>query len=114
MKEEELKIEKYLENPRTRFIAEEYKKTFEREKESEELKDDLEMSEMVDLEIAEILELREDLKKQILEIEEKEKEEEEFPNELILEIRAAAGGDEASLFAGEVALMYQSYARKQN
>ena len=107
--EEKFDIDKYLQNPRTKFMAEEYRKTLEAEKEARLLADDPEMAEMADEEIGEILKLRADLKKQILEIEKKEEEEEQFPNELILEIRAAAGGDEASLFAAEVALMYQKY-----
>jgi peptide chain release factor 1 len=39
-----------------------------------------------------------------------EEEEEEFPNHIILEVRAGAGGDEANLFAQELALMYTRYA----
>ena len=35
---------------------------------------------------------------------------EEFPNEIILEIRAGAGGEEALLFAKELAGMYTTYA----
>jgi peptide chain release factor 1 len=34
-------------------------------------------------------------------------------NKIILEIRAGAGGDEASLFAGDLARMYQRYASKR-
>ncbi|MDE2018970.1 MAG: PCRF domain-containing protein [Patescibacteria group bacterium] len=34
-------------------------------------------------------------------------------NKLILEIRAGAGGDEASLFAGDLGRMYQRYAAKR-
>jgi peptide chain release factor 1 len=34
-------------------------------------------------------------------------------NKIILEIRAGAGGDEASLFAGDLARMYQKYAAKR-
>lgn len=37
-------------------------------------------------------------------------ETEEFPNEIILEVRAGAGGEEASLFAKELADMYTLYA----
>lgn len=33
---------------------------------------------------------------------------------IILEIRAGAGGDEAALFAGDLARMYQKFAAKQN
>ena len=46
----------------------------------------------------------------IAEILKKEKEEEEFPNEIVLEVRAGVGGDEASLFAWELAHMYERYA----
>ncbi len=34
-------------------------------------------------------------------------------NKLILEIRAGAGGDEAAIFAGDLARMYQKYAAKR-
>ena len=35
------------------------------------------------------------------------------PQKLILEIRAGAGGDEAAIFAGDLARMYQRYAAKR-
>ncbi len=35
-------------------------------------------------------------------------------NKIIMEIRAGAGGDEAALFAGDLARMYQRYAQKRN
>ena len=37
---------------------------------------------------------------------------EEFPNEIVLEVRAGVGGEEAALFAEELAHMYQAYAVK--
>src|SRR3989344_3330588 len=42
-----------------------------------------------------------------------DEKEEEFPNEVILEVRAGAGGEEASLFAEELAHMYTRYAENQ-
>jgi peptide chain release factor 1 len=39
-----------------------------------------------------------------------DKEEDEKPNEVILEVRAGAGGDEAALFAAELLNMYKRYA----
>ena len=39
-----------------------------------------------------------------------ESAEEEFPNEIILEVRAGAGGEEAALFAQTLANMYKKYA----
>ena len=41
-------------------------------------------------------------------------ETEEFPNEIILEVRAGAGGEEAALFAKKLALMYMLYAGLKN
>lgn len=40
-------------------------------------------------------------------------ENDEFPNEIILEVRAGAGGEEAALFARELAEMYIRYAKLQ-
>ena len=57
---------------------------------------------------------REALEQQVQDILDKEKEEEEFPNEIVLEIRAGAGGDEASLFAWELANMYERFAETKN
>src|SRR3989344_5282415 len=34
-------------------------------------------------------------------------------NKIYLEVRAGAGGDEAAIFAGDLARMYQKYALKQ-
>jgi peptide chain release factor 1 len=42
-----------------------------------------------------------------------EEGETEFPDEIILEVRAGAGGDEAALFAKELAEMYALYAETQ-
>ena len=38
----------------------------------------------------------------------------EKPKAIMVEIRAGAGGNEAALFARDLALMYQKYANKQN
>jgi peptide chain release factor 1 len=56
---------------------------------------------------------REVVEKQIEDILAKDKEEEEFPNEVVLEVRAGAGGDEASLFAWELAHMYEKFSEQK-
>ncbi len=53
---------------------------------------------------------KEAIEKQIEDILAKDKEEEESPNEVVLEVRAGAGGDEASLFAWELAHMYERFS----
>ena len=44
------------------------------------------------------------------EILKEEAQEEELPNEIVLEVRAGVGGEEAALFAEELANMYRKYA----
>ncbi len=55
----------------------------------------------------------ENIYKQADDIIEKDREEQQYPNEIMLEVRAGAGGDEASLFARELAEMYERYALMQ-
>ncbi len=40
-------------------------------------------------------------------------ETEEFPDEIVLEVRAGAGGDEAGLFAWELTHMYEKFSETQ-
>ena len=79
----------------------------------EMLDSDESLHEMATKELAFIQEERERIEKQVQEILDKDKEAEEFPNEIILEVRAGAGGDEASLFAWELAHMYEKYSEMQ-
>jgi len=83
-------------------------------KEEEEAKEmlikDASMKEMVEGELASIKEQREATEKQVQDILDKDIEEEEMANEIVLEVRAGAGGDEASLFAWELAHMYELFS----
>ncbi|HRY31289.1 MAG TPA: PCRF domain-containing protein [Candidatus Paceibacterota bacterium] len=106
-------LTEYKKNPRTKFLAEEYERILSKKNEALALSENdaemrtlaLEEAKEFDLQLAEV-------KKQIDEILESEKEEIEFPNEILLEIRAGAGGDEASLFAAELANMYIRFAER--
>lgn len=75
------------------------------------------LHEMAVKELKFIQEERERMEKQVQDILDKDKTEEklreEFPNEIVLEVRAGAGGDEASLFAWELAHMYEKFAELQ-
>jgi peptide chain release factor 1 len=53
---------------------------------------------------------QEEILKEIEQILDKEKEEEKVAKAIVLEFRAGAGGDEATLFARELKDMYQKYA----
>lgn len=74
---------------------------------------DEEMRELAQEEIASIDERLLGIKNQMDEILKADEEEVNFPNEIILEIRAGAGGDEASLFAAELLAMYVKYAESK-
>ncbi len=104
-------LERLKENQRTLFLAQELEKAYLKKSEAETLAlNDPELAELAVTEIAEIEALIQSLEDQIRDILKKEEEEEEFPHEIILEIRAGAGGDEASLFAREVCEMYERFA----
>jgi peptide chain release factor 1 len=110
----ELDLEKLKQNPKTRFFVEEILRLNEKERESLALaENDLEMKLLVEEDLKMIAEQKNAMTKQINEILEGEQEEEEFPNEIILEVRAGAGGDEASIFATELANMYIAYAEQK-
>lgn len=100
-------------NPRTHYLALELDRLDAKEAETNELAKDPEMAEMASEDLKDIFAQRTEVERQIQEILDKEKEEEEFPNELVLEIRAGAGGDEAALFAANLAEMYGRFAEKQ-
>lgn len=72
-----------------------------------------ELGELAKDDLARIEEQKKALLAQMNSILEGEKEEEESPNEIILEIRAGVGGEEAALFAEQLSNMYRAYAAKE-
>ena len=88
----------------------EYKNLESNIKEAQELIDDPEMGEMAKLEIEEASAKKELLIKEleILLIPKDENDD----KDIIIEIRGAAGGDEANIFAGDLFRMYSRYADK--
>lgn len=108
-----MNLEELKKNHKTSYLANEYERLLgEENKVNEMLKEDESMRELAEEELQNIRFQKEGIERQLVEIEKSEKEEEEFPNEVILEIRAGAGGDEASLFAMEVYEMYKRYGEE--
>ncbi len=109
-----LDLEELKKNHNTNYLATTLEKVLREEAEVREMLDsDESLHEIAGKELKTIQEERERLEKQIQDILDKEKEKEEFPNEIVLEVRAGAGGDEASLFAWELAHMYERFALVQ-
>lgn len=86
-------LERYKNNPKTAYLAQTFMSLPESDKEGRQ---------MLLEEMAKIADGEEG------------SENEDLPNEVILEVRAGAGGEEAALFAKELAHMYMFYAKKQN
>jgi len=107
--DESYDVSSFAENPKTAFLASEYTKLQGQLAEAQELASDPDMAELAAEDIEMITQQLIASQNQLKEIEKKEREEERFPNELVFEVRAGAGGDEASLFAGEIAGMYEKF-----
>src|SRR3989344_3495668 len=107
-------LEKFKQNQKTAYLADLYKKLEKEEAETIALSaSDKSFSELASEELAGFKAQKEALQKQMEDILADEGGEEEFPNEIILEVRAGAGGDEAALFAEELSLMYEKYALRR-
>ncbi len=105
-------IEDFKENDKTKYIFPSYEELLKKEEEANSLLSDIEMKEIAEEEIKNIEEQKANLLKEMTDILDKDKVEEEKPRAMILEIAAGAGGDESSLFAAELANMYQNFALK--
>ncbi len=107
-------LDSFKQNSKTSFLAELYSKL---EKEEAEIKkmaeSDLSFVALAKDELESLMVQKESLMTQMKEIVAKDAVEEEFPNEIILEARAGAGGDEAALFAEKLATMYRKYAERR-
>lgn len=105
-----LDLEQLKKDHQTSYFANEYERLLsEEEKVNQMVADDESLKDLAYEELENIKLQKEAIERQLEEIIKSEKEEEEFPNEIILEVRAGAGGDEASLFAWELARMYERY-----
>ena len=104
-------IEDFKNNKKTSYLADEYLRL---DKEGISVKEmsssDKSMEEMAKEELTSLQSQKDTIWKQMEDILTEEKQEEEFPNEIIMEVRAGVGGEEAALFAEDLAKMYKGYA----
>ncbi len=104
-------ITPFKSNHKTAYLAEMYEKLLKDEADVLAMgENDPAMKELASEDLKHIIEQKEGLEKQMQAIADSEKEEIEFPNEVILEVRAGAGGEEAALFAEMLLMMYKRYA----
>lgn len=108
------KIEEYKKNPKTQYLAETLERLWAQRQELLELSEsDPSLKELSQEEFAQIDEQEQAIVSQIEGIMKAEEAEEEFPNEIVLEVRAGAGGEEAARFAEQLAMMYRTYSEKE-
>ncbi len=100
----------YADDPRVSFLVTEWNRLTQAERDASELIEvDPAMKDLAEKELEEIAQQKDSLLDQMEKIVGKE-DEREWPNEIVLEVRAGVGGEEASLFAEELAHMYLRYA----
>ena len=110
-------LEKFLQNQKTSYLAQSYQKLEREENETKKMiEGDPTLRDLAHSELENLKSQKEEILKQMTEIlkeDEKESLDGLGTNEIILEVRAGAGGEEASLFAEELAHMYTTYAKNQ-
>jgi peptide chain release factor 1 len=104
-------IQEFKNNIKTSYLANEYIRLDNEEMTVKEmLVSDPSMADMAKEELANLQTQKQVIWEQMEAILVEEKQEEEFPNEVIMEVRAGVGGDEAALFAELLAKMYSAYS----
>lgn len=107
---EQLDPKEYADDPRVSYLVREWETLSRAELDAAALAEaDQSMAELAEAEIEEIEVQKDQLIAQIAQIVKGDNDGMAFPNELVLEVRAGAGGDEAALFAEELANMYMHY-----
>jgi peptide chain release factor 1 len=106
----EEKLQEFRENPKTQFLAGQFDALTKRRDESAALAADPSMRELAEEELRSLDEQRQGLYAEMGRILEASREEEARPYGVVLEVRAGAGGEEAALFAEELAAAYMKYA----
>ncbi len=110
---EDLNLEELRKDFKTSFFAGEIDR-LNKEKESlMEMMADPEMKEMAEADMVSVDEQLGFMVEKIKDIIKEEEEADQYPNELVLEIRAGVGGDEAALFAANLANMYKIFCAER-
>jgi len=97
----------------TKFLAGELERIQEKIAETKELAQEEGMAELAEDELDTLRKQETGLIEQLEDIVSEKRKADQYPNQVVLEIRAGAGGDEAALFAEELLSMYLGYCERQ-
>lgn len=104
----------FRENERTMYHMAAFDRLLAREKEAREMEQDPSMAPLAQEELSSIEREATELYEEMTRILKAAEEEEQKPYGVILEVRAGVGGEEAALFAEELAYMYKRYAEQEH
>lgn len=103
----------FKEDYRTKYLAEDLERMQRERAELDVLLSDQEMADLAREDATTLDAAMKELYERLLAIQKAAEEEEEIPRELVLEVRAGVGGEEAAIFAEDLARMYQMYAKEK-
>ncbi len=104
----------YKENYKTKYLADEYERLLGERSELEQMREnDPTLRELAEADIATHDAAMKELIERMDGILAEDAKEEESPRDVIIEIRAGVGGEEAAIFAQDLSMMYERYAQKR-
>ena len=103
-------INNYAADHKVGYLVTEFKRLLAEEDTSQALLMDESLAELAQEELTLLAQQKSGVLLEISKILTAQEEERQFPNELTLEVRAGTGGEEAALFAEELARMYLAFA----
>lgn len=111
----EYDVSKFKENYKTAYLAVEFERIQKQIHDIESMTtvEDPGLVSLAEEELISLREAKDALYAQMEALSVEEKEEAVAPKSIVLEVRAGAGGSEASIFADDLSLMYERYANKQ-
>src|SRR3989338_5453350 len=107
-------LKKFKSNHKTKYLAEEYERLLRsREELSPMLSADPDIALLARVDLATVEVAIKELEERMEGILAEERASDQKPGEVILEVRAGVGGEEAAIFAQDLALMYDRYAKSK-
>lgn len=103
-------LDELKQNHKTSYFAYEYDKLLKQKEDLDAMASDPSMAELAKEEATLLDEQIKGIVEKIELIIKEDEEADQYPSEIILEVRAGAGGEEAALFAEQLSGMYQKYA----
>lgn len=102
-------LDELKQNHKTSYFAYEYERLMKQKAEVELMAADPSMADLAQDELKTLDEQIKGIEEKIQMIIKEDEDADQYPSEIILEVRAGAGGEEAALFAEQLATMYQRY-----